>query len=162
METKRCQRCHKLLRAEAQTCSRCGGYDFLPVSQAKPRHTGILLSGETTTLSSHAERSSSPVGSPLSPLPPTQLSPHRAGHYSGLHPEDEPYQSSFLPVQRLPLSEQSALEVEEVEDLTYSTVPDMPGTSAPAGAPKRQVASLTPLPLPRQQRSAPTLRAPSR
>lgn len=24
-------------------------------------------------------------------------SPHRAGHYSGLHPEDQPYQSSFMP-----------------------------------------------------------------
>src|SRR5579859_49339 len=164
METKRCQRCHKLLRAEAQTCSRCGGYDFLPVSQAKPRHTGVLLSSESTIPSSYPDRSSSPIGSPLSPLPPTQLSPHRAGHYSGLHPEDEPYQSSFLPVQRLPLSEQPALDIEEVEDLAYSTVPDMPGTPAPAPAPvvappqKRRVASLTPLPPPRQQRSAQTLR----
>lgn len=177
METKRCQRCHKLLRAEAQTCSRCGGYDFLPVSQAKPRHTGALLSSESTSTSSyatHATRSAAPVASPLSPLPPTQLSPHRAGHYSGLHPEDEPYQSSFLPVQRLPLSEQPALDVEEVEDLAFSTVPDISGVSAPAQAPapvpapapvvappqKRQVAALTPLPSPRQQRSAQTQRPP--
>ena len=168
METKRCQRCHKLLRAEAQTCSRCGGYDFLPVSQAKPHHPGVLLSDETTSTPPRTTRS---VGSPLSPLPPvpTQLSPHRAGHYSGLHPEDEPYQSSFLPVQRLPLSEQPALDIEEVEDLAYSTVPDMPGAPLPAPAPtpavappqKRRVASLTPLPQPRQQRSAQTLRAPA-
>src|SRR5690348_11714147 len=172
METKRCQRCHKLLRAEAQTCSRCGGYDFLPVSQAKSHHTDVLLSHETASTPPRTTRS---VGSPLSPLPPTprQLSPHRAGHYSGLHPEDEPYQSSFLPVQRLPLSEQPALDIEEVEDLAYSTVPDMPGTPLPAPIPapapvpilappqKRRVASLTPLPPPRQQRSAQTLRAPA-
>ena len=161
METKRCQRCHKLLRVDAQTCSRCGGYDFLPVSQTKPRYPDALSSGETASASSHATHSSSPVGSPLSPLPLTQLSPHRAGHYSGLHPEDEPYQSSFLPVQRPPLSAQPALEVEEVEDLAYSTVPEMPGAPAPVAAPKRQVASLTPLPPPRQQRSAQTFRAPS-
>lgn len=167
METKRCQRCHKLLRAEAQVCSRCGGYDFLPISQTKARPTGILLADETTSTPSHPSRSSSRVGSPLSPLPPTQLSPHRAGHYSGLHPEDEPYQSSFLPVQRLPLSEQPALDVEEVEDLAYSTVPDMPGASAPlpeqvALPPqKRRVASLTPLPPPRQQRSVQTVRMPA-
>lgn len=161
METKRCQRCHKLLRAEAQTCSRCGGYDFLPASQIKPRNTGVLLSSETNTASFHPDRTTSRVGSPLSPLPPTQLSPHRAGHYSGLHPEDEPYQSSFLPVQRLPLTEQPALEVEEVEDLAYSTVPDMPGVPAPTSVsvpPKRQVASLAPLPAPRQQRSVQTIR----
>ena len=171
METKRCQRCHKLLRAEAQTCSRCGGCDFLPISSTKPRHTGVLLSDETISTPPRAVRSSVSVGSPLSPLPPTpaQLSPHRAGHYSGLHPEDEPYQSSFLPVQRLPLSEQPALDIEEVEDLAYSTVPDMPGATMPAPAPgpvaappqKRRVASLTPLPQPRQQRSAQTLRAPA-
>jgi len=161
MEIKRCQRCHKLLRADAQTCGRCGGYDFLPVSQTKTRLPGALLPGETASAPSHATYPSSPTGSPLSPLPPTQLSPHRAGHYSGLHPEDEPYQSSFLPVQRAPLSAQPALDVEEVEDLTYSTVPDMPGTSAPVAMPKRQVASLTPLPTPRQQRSAQIYREPS-
>jgi Viral BACON domain len=161
MEIKRCQRCHKLLRADAQTCGRCGGYDFLPVSQTKTRQAGALLPGETASAPSHATYPSSPTGSLLSPLPPTQLSPHRAGHYAGLHPEDEPYQSSFLPVQRAPLSAQPALDVEEVEDLTYSTVPDMPGPSAPVAMPKRQVASLTPLPTPRQQRSAQIFREPS-
>ncbi len=161
MEIKRCQRCHKLLRADAQTCGRCGGYDFLPVAQTKSRQTGVLLPGETVSAPSHASTPSSPGGSPLSPLPPTQLSPHRAGHYAGLHPEDEPYQSSFLPVQRAPLSAQPALDVEEVEDLTYSTVPDMPGTSAPVALPKRQVASLMPVLTPRQQRSAQIFREPS-
>ncbi len=33
-------------------------------------------------------------------IPPA--SPHRAGHYSGLHPEDQPYQSAVMAVQRPP------------------------------------------------------------
>jgi len=33
-------------------------------------------------------------------IPPA--SPHRAGHYSGLHPEDQPYQSAMISVQRPP------------------------------------------------------------
>ncbi len=33
-------------------------------------------------------------------IPPA--SPHRAGHYSGLHPEDQPYQSTVMAVQRPP------------------------------------------------------------
>ncbi|MGH2495106.1 MAG: BACON domain-containing protein [Ktedonobacteraceae bacterium] len=147
METKRCQRCHKLLRVDAQTCSRCGGYDFLPVTQTRTRHSGSYASSEAPSV-------------PSNPTLPVQLSPHRAGHYSGLHPEDEPYQSSFLPVQRPPLSAQPALEVEEVEDLTFSTVPDASIVSAPVAMPKRQVATFTPLPSPRQQRSTQTYRAP--
>jgi Viral BACON domain len=149
METKRCQRCHKLLRVEAQTCSRCGGYDFLPVSQVRNKHAGTLSSSEAVFV-------------PSNPLPtrPSSPSPHRAGHYSGLHPEDQPYQSSFLSVQRPPLSAQPALEVEEVEDLSYSTVPDVSIAPAPVATPKRQVASFTPLPPPRQQRSAQTYHAP--
>jgi hypothetical protein len=76
METKRCPYCHKLQRAEAQTCSRCGRA-FLnkkPETRTRDlRHT---------------------------PIPPA--SPHRAGHYAGLHPEDQPYQSSKIAVQRPP------------------------------------------------------------
>ncbi len=34
-------------------------------------------------------------------IPPA--SPHRAGHYSGLHPEDQPYQSTVMAVQRPPV-----------------------------------------------------------
>ncbi|HKV59137.1 MAG TPA: choice-of-anchor D domain-containing protein [Ktedonobacteraceae bacterium] len=148
METKRCQHCHKLLRVDAQTCSRCGGYDFLPVTQTRTRHSGSYAASEAPSV-------------PSNPTLPVQLSPHRAGHYSGLHPEDEPYQSSFLPVQRPPLSVQPALEVEEVEDLTFSTVPDASIVSAPIATPKRQVATFTPLPAPRQQRSTQTYRAPA-
>ena len=77
METKRCQRCHKLLRADAPVCNRCGGLDFLQVTQARSGRTGATKE---------------PPSIPSNP----PASPHRAGHYSGLHPEDQPYQSSFL------------------------------------------------------------------
>ena len=77
METKRCAQCHKLLRADTQQCSRCG-YTFVE----KKRKTQDLTRPS---------------------LPPA--SPHRAGHYSGLHPEDQPYQSSMIAIQRPPLQE---------------------------------------------------------
>lgn len=82
MDTIRCPRCNKLLRADAQSCSRCGV--ALPSQGASRRRSGG--SGQS--------------------LPPSQpsnppASPHRAGHYSGLHAEDQPFQSSFfLRVQR--------------------------------------------------------------
>ncbi len=85
METKRCAQCHKLLRTETQICSRCG-YTF-------PEKKRKLPTRDLTRPS----------------FPPA--SPHRAGHYSGLHPEDQPYQSSMIAVQRLPMQE---LEEEEV------------------------------------------------
>jgi len=77
METKRCAQCHKLLRAETQTCSRCG-YTFPETKRWR----------QTKSL-------------PRPSLPPA--SPHRAGHYSGLHPEDQPYQSNMIAAQRAPL-----------------------------------------------------------
>ncbi|HLX58793.1 MAG TPA: choice-of-anchor D domain-containing protein [Ktedonobacteraceae bacterium] len=147
METKRCQRCHKLLRVDAQICSRCGGHDFLQVTHARNKHTGVLASNETVSLHSNPP-----------PSPPS--SPHRAGHYSGLHPEDQPYQSSFLPVQHPLVQAKPALEVEEAEDLPFSTAPDVSFASAPVAVPKRQVASLSPLPQPRPQRSALTMQPP--
>lgn len=77
METTRCPRCNKLLRADAQSCSRCG----------------ILLPTSKST-----RKRASDAGQTLAPSqasnPPA--SPHRAGHYSGLHPEDQPFQSSFF------------------------------------------------------------------
>ena len=76
METKRCTNCHKLLRAETEKCSLCG-YVFEEKKQITPVHN-------------MARRS----------IPPA--SPHRAGHYSGLHPEDQPYQSTIMAVQRPP------------------------------------------------------------
>jgi hypothetical protein len=74
METKRCPYCHKLQRADAQVCSRCG-------------HT--FLSKRPGARNPDASRPS---------IPPA--SPHRAGHYSGLHPEDQPYQSSKMAILR--------------------------------------------------------------
>ncbi len=73
METKRCVYCHKLQRIDAQMCSRCG-HAFV---QKRTRPS----TREWTQPS----------------IPPA--SPHRAGHYSGLHPEDQPYQSNKIAVQ---------------------------------------------------------------
>jgi hypothetical protein len=73
METKRCTYCHKLQRVESQACSRCG-HSF-------------------ERRKSKGERSWYSSGSLFS-LPPA--SPHHAGHYSGLHPEDQPYQSNKI------------------------------------------------------------------
>lgn len=73
METKRCAYCHKLQRVDAQICSRCG--HMFVQKKARPSRR------EWTQPS----------------IPPA--SPHRAGHYSGLHPEDQPYQSNKVVVQ---------------------------------------------------------------
>lgn len=72
METKRCAYCHKLQRADAQVCSRCGHVFVQKTSRPSQR--------EWTQPS----------------IPPA--SPHRAGHYSGLHPEDQPFQSNKIAV----------------------------------------------------------------
>ena len=79
METKRCAQCHKLLRVETHICSRCG-YTFSEKKRKIPTRDLTRPS-----------------------LPPA--SPHRAGHYSGLHPEDQPYQSSMIAVQHSPVRE---------------------------------------------------------
>ena len=147
METKRCLRCHKLLRAEAQVCSRCGGHEFSRATQTKQKTRAVLIQ-ESSAHTSH---------------PPA--SPHRAGHYSGLHPEDQPYQSSFLPAQRPPASVQPVLDVindepgqEEEEIVSYPTRVAAPETPLPImlsnPAPQRRVAELSPLPQPRPQRGA--------
>ena len=85
MDTIRCPQCKKLLRADAQSCNRCGS---------------VIAAGTRTR-----RRAGTRNGQTLAPSQPTSplASPHRAGHYSGLHPEDQPFQSSFfLSVQRLP------------------------------------------------------------
>ena len=76
METKRCAYCHKLVRADAQVCGGCG-------------HTFV-----------HPKTRPLQRGSISRSVPPA--SPHQAGHYSGLHPEDQPYESSMIAVQRPP------------------------------------------------------------
>lgn len=161
METKRCQRCHKLLRIDAQVCSRCGGHDFTQVAATRSR--------QTVRLTSRPEESSLPSNPPASS--------HRAGHYSGLHPEDQPYQSSFLPV--LPASTPYAI-LQEPEEASLAMLEDVgeflptgnrlhPSSAQPgedAGfamspepelfdppAENRRIATFTPLPPPSQQRS---------
>ncbi len=83
METKRCAQCHKLLRVDTPICSRCR-YTF-----------------------TENKRKVSVRGATKQSIPPA--SPHRAGHYSGLHPEDQPYQSSMIAVQRPPIRETERL-----------------------------------------------------
>ena len=46
-------------------------------------------------------------------IPPA--SPHRAGHYSGLHPEDQPYQSAVMAVQRPPVRQSNLRGVVQPE-----------------------------------------------
>lgn len=101
MDTKRCARCHKLLRMEAETCSRCG-YSFVKkpprsvppsIPSAKRRHAS------TSTLTDTRAKDTLVVSQRRS-IPPA--SPHRVGHYSGLHPEDQPYQSTMMAIQPAP------------------------------------------------------------
>lgn len=107
MDTKRCTNCHKLLRAETEVCSRCG-YTFTEKKQITPVRTIVKRS-----------------------IPPA--SPHRAGHYSGLHPEDQPYQSTMIAVQRPPANTahlRGSLPNESVEKQlsTVNTVDTVPET----------------------------------
>lgn len=84
METKRCPRCNKLLRADVEVCTRCGA--LVATDKGKKKRA-------TNWLTDSALMPSQSTNPPASP--------HRAGHYSGLHPEDQPFQSSFfLRVQR--------------------------------------------------------------
>src|SRR5438270_860322 len=136
METKRCQRCHKLLRADAPVCNRCGGLDFLQVTHARSGRTGATKE---------------PPSIPSNP----PASPHRAGHYSGLHPEDQPYQSSFLPVQRPPAPTHHIFE-EEADQFSPSRAVDSSLTPAPVTATKRRIASFSPSAEPGPQRSLQT------
>jgi len=65
---------------------------------------------------------------PTSPL----ASPHRAGHYSGLHAEDQPFQSSFyVRVQRPPEPEGAEIDANTLLDLR----PDAPTPPTQAGGP---------------------------
>lgn len=140
METKRCQRCHKLLRAEAMVCSRCGGLDFVQV------RIGETPAGTRRTI---------PLKEPPSLPSNPPASPHRAGHYSGVHPEDQPYQSSFLPALRPPVPTRHIFE-EEADDISFSKAADSSIASTPALSPQRRVASFSPAPPPGPQRSVQT------
>lgn len=92
METKRCAYCHKVQYADAHTCSHCG-------------RTFILRKSRKPT-----EDLTHPS------IPPA--SPHRAGHYAGLHPEDQPYQSSKIVAIRHLMPKEN-IEVEIEQDITH-------------------------------------------
>src|SRR5437763_13631573 len=138
METKRCQRCHKLLRADAPVCNRCGGLDFLQVTHARSGRTGATK-----------ESPSIPSNPPASP--------HRAGHYSGLHPEDQPFQSSFMPILRPPAITRRLVEQESDEVFQPVVAPQLVPVPKHEQTPKRYVASPIRSPLPMPQRYSGTL-----
>jgi hypothetical protein len=73
METKRCVYCRKLQRAESRVCSRCG-----------------------RSLERRRSRGGKSWPSSVSAFSLPAASPHHAGYYSGLHPEDQPYQSNVI------------------------------------------------------------------
>ena len=144
MDTKRCLRCHKLLRADAHSCSLCG-YVFL---QAPVRRSSKATNG-----SRHSATASFPSNPPASP--------HRAGHYSGLHPEDQPYQSSFMPILRPSAITRRLVEQESDEELqpiaVSSASPQLVNEPEGEQTPKRYVASPIPSPSPMPQRYSGTL-----
>jgi hypothetical protein len=139
MDTKRCLSCHKLLRADAHSCSLCG-YVF---SQEPVRRSSNATNGS---------RRSATASVPSNP----PASPHRAGHYSGLHPEDQPYQSSFMPILRPSVITRRLVEQESDEVLqpvaASSAAPQLAPVPEQEQTPKRYVAAPVPLPSPMPQR----------
>src|SRR5216683_5727206 len=102
MDTKRCARCHKLLRMEAETCSRCGYSSVKKPPRSDPSSMPSAKRRHASTSTFTGTRAKDPlVVSQRRSIPPA--SPHRVGHYSGLHPEDQPYQSTIMAVQRPPV-----------------------------------------------------------
>src|SRR5258708_10446328 len=101
MDRKRCAEGHKFLAMEAETCGLCGyssvkkppRSDPSSMPSAKRRHAS------TSTFTDTRAKDSLVVSQRRS-IPPA--SPHRVGHYSGLHPEDQPYQSTIMAVQPAP------------------------------------------------------------
>src|SRR5712691_1908870 len=106
MDTKRCSYCHKLARAEAETCSRCGHpyvkstNGIKKVNRVPMKSSNPASSGSRRNETVHLSMSDGNTRIQRRSIPPA--SPHRAGHYSGLHPEDQPYQSTVMAVQRPP------------------------------------------------------------
>src|SRR6266568_709780 len=144
MDTRRCLRCHKLLRANAPSCSLCG-YVFL--------QEPVRRSNKATDGSHYSATASFPSNPPASP--------HRAGHYSGLHPEDQPYQSSFMPILRPSAITRRLVEQESDEALQPIVVSSAPSQlvheSEREPTPKRYVASPISSPSPMPQRYSGTL-----
>ncbi len=147
MNTKRCPNCQKLLRAESAACSRCG-YLFAGVSKRSPKSEFAGASRPARPDAAISIPGSRAIKRSLAgqrTIPPA--SPHRAGHYAGLHPEDQPYQSAMLPVPP-PLAFQVATyppAQDDVEPLpspkTDPSIDDVPTYLLP-----RAVRERTPLP----------------
>src|SRR2546421_83482 len=121
MQTKRCANCHKLSRAEAVTCSRCGQSFAGNTTRVSTRSALTAPSGKRSAV---VERSA--LRTRRRTIPPA--SPHRAGHYSGLHPEDQPYQSAMLAVQRPPArsANPGAVVQQEKEEPEITPAPGLP------------------------------------
>src|SRR5579859_2131752 len=96
MDTKRCASCHKLSRADAVICRSCGQAFSEHATRIPTRDFAISSNGKRNAVAEKA-----PLRTRRRTIPPA--SPHRAGHYSGLHPEDQPYQSAMISVQRPPV-----------------------------------------------------------
>src|SRR5205085_6385521 len=81
---------------------------------------------------------------------------HRAGPASALHPEDQPYESSFKPILRPPAITRRLVEQESDEVLepisVSSATPQQVHESEREQTPKRYVASPIPSPSPMPQR----------
>lgn len=88
MDTKRCVYCYKLSPVDAQSCIHCKRL-FAQTTGQRRKLDGNHLPAAERSFPSRSRRQS---------IPPA--SPHRAGHHPGLHPEDQPYQSSMMAVQR--------------------------------------------------------------
>jgi hypothetical protein len=140
MDTKRCLRCHKLLRADAYRCGLCG-------------HVFLQTPERRSSKATNGSRRSATASFPSNP----PASPHRAGHYSGLHPEDQPYQSSFMPILRPPAITRRLVEQESEEALepiaVSSARPQQLHEAQREQTPKRYVASPIPTLSPMPQRS---------
>lgn len=98
-------------------------------------------------------------------------SPHGVGHYSGLHPEDQPYQSSFMVAVRPNVTrrltrewEQEAIILPEEEDNAPATPPGLPVPTQQSQVKKtlKLVASSSQSPVPQAQRGTARRQSPVR
>ncbi len=134
METKRCSQCQKLSRADSQVCRRCGHV----FGESKESRESISRIPARTRTGKGISRAVSNGGRSIPPA-----SPHKAGHYSGLHPEDQPYQSAFMPaLQPPPTSLPHALRREpDVIVLAGVEPPAIPLPPAVPVTPVQQIAT---------------------
>ena len=122
----------------------------------------------------HVRRKARPNPEPTvatSDLSHPPASPHGVGHYSGLHPEDQPYQSSFMVAvspnvtRRLTREwEQEAIIFPEEEDNAPATPPGLPVPTQQSQVKKtiKLVASPAQSPVPQAQRGGARRQSPVR